>query len=121
MFTARECLRNSRHSFLSFLNFELCRLQKNLRIDNRRCSTTTLRDTFKADTFKVSMNLNTCIDYGGVIKAFKEEHKLRTSDVAEYLGKDHHTVLSWEKCKRMPIYTNWKRVIKKLNEYVETC
>lgn len=67
------------------------------------------------------MNLNTCINYGGVIKAFKDQYKLKTSDVAEYLGIDHHTVLSWEKCKRMPIYTNWKRVMNKLNEYAETC
>lgn len=66
------------------------------------------------------MNLNTCLDYGGIIKAFKEEYNLKTSDVAEYLGIDCHTVLSWEKCKRMPIYTNWKRVIKKLILYTET-
>ena len=25
-------------------------------------------------------------DYGGVIKAFKQEHGLKTSDVAKYLG-----------------------------------
>lgn len=43
------------------------------------------------------MNLNSCINYGGLIKAFKEEHKLKTSDVAEYLGIDYHTVLSWNK------------------------
>lgn len=64
------------------------------------------------------MNLNTCMDYGGVIKAFKKEHKLTTSDVAKYLGIDYHTVLSWEKCKRIPIYTNWKSVTREFNKYV---
>jgi len=47
-------------------------------------------------------------DYGGVIKAFKQEHGLKTSDVAKYLGVDYHTVLSWERGKRKPIYTYWK-------------
>lgn len=63
------------------------------------------------------MNLNSCINYGGLIKAFKEEHKLKTSDVAEYLGIDYHTVLSWEQGNRIPIYTNWKNSYIKLKLY----
>lgn len=63
------------------------------------------------------MNLNTCIDYDGVIKVFKEEHGLKTYDVAKYPGVDYHTVLSWERGKRIPIYTNWKNSYIKLNLY----
>lgn len=66
------------------------------------------------------MNLNTCMDHAGVIKACKKKHKLRTSDVAEYLGTDYHTVFSWERGKKIPIYINWKVVINKMIFYDNT-